>query len=168
MPEQQAIGIINWQTVLVALVTATVTAWVTAWVNNRYERGRLIQMWKLQRSQERLDSVKEHVHRYIQDVAVINAVRGMPHPTAEQKAAESEALLDSCRAAISAASISQSMRDEQLSAAGDELQSAIGQILRGNAQQRRQLSGVAGNLLRRCDELVAEADQPWWGGFFGR
>jgi hypothetical protein len=167
MPEQQVISTINWQTVGLALVTAIVTAWVTSWFNNRYEKERLMRMWRLQQSKDRLDSIKEHVHRYIEDIAVVSAVRNFANPTPDQRIAESEALVDSYRAAVSAASVSQSVGDAELSAAGQELQSTVGQILRGGPGHTA-LPTAAGALLRRCDELLAASDRAWWARFVRR
>jgi len=168
MPVQQGLDSVNWGTVIVAVITAIVTAWVSAWVNNRYERGRLMRMWRLRQSKDRLDTVREYVHRYIQDIAVVNAVRSFKDPTADEKAAESEALLDSYRAAVSAAAISQAVGDKEMSTAGLNLQNTIRTILTGAQQEHVALPISAGPLLRRCDDLLEERDESWWKRVFGR
>ena len=158
MPEQIAIGTINWQTVFLALITAIVTAWVAAWLNNRYERGRLIRMWKVQQSKDRLDSLREYTHQFTQGVGVL------PLLPKEERGQEATKAL---RAIYSAKAISGALGDEQLSAATDGLLKPAIQLYEageGMQEPAQALAQAAAQILRRCDELLDETgkSKPWW------
>lgn len=150
MGVQQVLGSLDWGTLVVATLTAIVAAWVTAWVNNRYERGRLIRMWKLQQSKDRLGSLREYTHQFAQGVGVLPL---LPKEERDQEATKA------LRAIYSARAISGALGDEQLSDATASLLKPAIQLYEageGMEESAEALAQAAARILGRCDELLEE------------
>lgn len=159
--------------VLVGGAIGLVAAIVTASLNNRYERGRLEDMWKREMRErkahfrrQRLEDKLSLVQRHIHDVVVATDFWQWAKRGVAKREEAVAAKRDMQRAIGVAETTTLTIADKELAQAVDELHRAVrtGELEMDNndvsGEEREQARGMvlvrASLALKRCDELLDE------------
>lgn len=160
-PEQVAGWFLN-------LFTAILVAWVTAWFYSRRETDRLLIVWKRERRQAELESLKKHIKDFLQ-VSTQLAVRlygGEKSPGGGKLMSEEEATLSALQSLVAAAAIAYSIGDPALAERINDFKDQTRRMGDGDKEAWGAAQKAAGKVLERCGELLEATakSEPWFVG----